>query len=57
MRKFEAMRKRHYEMANVKNLLGYVVVLDGAAVFVANVHHRHADDIDEDDDEGENGKR
>jgi protein phosphatase inhibitor 2 len=33
-RKFEEMRKRHYEMSNVKSLLGYVLLIHGHEVYV-----------------------
>ena len=49
-RKFEEQRKKHYEMGNVKNLLGYVT-LPPAAYATADNAISHPEDIDEEEEE------
>lgn len=55
-KKFEEMRKKHYEMKDVKGLLGYVLYVRIISLIVSittNNLHRHPEeleDMDEDDD-------
>jgi protein phosphatase inhibitor 2 len=49
-RKFEEMRKKHYEMKNVAQLLGYVVA-PSLQQALLTARDRHPEDLDDDDDE------
>ncbi|OMP85644.1 hypothetical protein BK809_0004315, partial [Diplodia seriata] len=52
-RQFEQARKKHYEMRNVKNLLGYVVVAKPCQGAMLTESYRHADDLLAEEDEEE----
>ena len=56
-KKFEEMRKRHYEMHDVKNLLGWVVCVTSVLWWEANLTFRHADDLELEDDDGDENDR
>jgi protein phosphatase inhibitor 2 len=49
-RKFEMMRKKHYEMKNVKDLLGYVIICDQVSSNTNENSCRHPEDLDEDEE-------
>ena len=55
-RKFEEMRKKHYEMKDVKGLLGCVYTVhcflrgEGPGLLMSN-DHRHPEELDEDDND------
>ncbi|KAI9658711.1 MAG: hypothetical protein M1821_002271 [Bathelium mastoideum] len=52
-RKFEEKRKKHYEMKNVKDLLGYAPIMPPVGYkLIAARHPDDLDELEEDDEEG-----
>jgi protein phosphatase inhibitor 2 len=49
-RKFEMMRKKHYEMKNVKDLLGYVIICHELSSNTNENSTRHPEDLDEEEE-------